>query len=645
MLILALKVFGQMAKLLYIDEPYKIQQNGSAERHFVNAIEYAQYLRRIEKNTEPIVFTSFLSANEILQQRKNTQIITAIGHGFIQLPYTKEKYEKAVNDLEPLNEIQLKDIIHNFCQHRSSVRDGFHAFKGRINAIRGRNIPSEEKDLLFKKEFALYEIELKKEAGEHPAILKEYKRIISHYNSTEPNSIEYISSVQDDSFVYFIPTDEESNEETAIELKPWKVLLLDDEPDGLHPVLEALKAKEIDYIIATSSKEAKAIIQQDERNEITVVISDYRLNEPPNEQWLVKPRMQPQQGYDFLMWLATQNRYNAMVALSGLSKWFLMDSFRQYQINVKVYSKTGLNTGGAKLIVEDIEYLGDRMYETILSLPTAEEWKKQLLPYYKWYKLECTETENFERFISVKAEEIIQQLDKQLELRSRVTDIKERAKYLSLQDSVGRATEIFRDGFDANKIDGFKLKLIYRRVLIYYLIKGTIPIHTVAKILNLGSADAQVRDSSNNLSDDQDYKGMKKQVLSCQGVKEADIPFNILIEEKLWLKHKMGVEIVNAQFAVNRFYELLEFTYTVLKQQFPKMSALAPFEQVFTSGKSTSAINKDLQVLLKTLKATDEKLFADFFNKIETVISEIRGYIYPLDSYENIEQTLQNFRK
>ena len=59
-----------------------------------------------------------------------------------------------------------------------------------------------------------------------------------------------------------------------------------------------------------------------------------------------------------------------------------------------------------------------------------------------------------------------------------------------------------KNGFDANKIDVFKLKLIYRRVLIYYLIKGTIPINTVAKVLNLGSADAQVRDSSNNLSDD-----------------------------------------------------------------------------------------------------------------------------------------------
>ncbi len=621
--------------IIECEKEYEYPNHHKRNTDTVPGIEYAKYLRRNNKEVRPIVFVSISPVASLLK-KKDTGIITSIGHTYLKKGYSSEQFNNAILAIKPLNAIQLKDIIHNFCQPRSSVREGFHAFKGRINAIKGRSISSEEKDSLFKAEFALYETELKKEAGEHPAILKEYKRIIGRYNSKEPNSIEYISSVQEESFVYFLPADDESNEETTVEQKPWKVLLLDDEPEGLHPVIEVLKAKKIQYLIATTSKEAKEIIKQDETNEITIVISDYRLCEQPNEQW-IKPKMQQEQGYDFLIWLATQNRYNAMVALSGLSKWFLMDSFRQYQINVKVYSKTGLNTGGAKLIVDDIEYLGDRMYETILSLPTATEWKKQLLPYYRWYKLECSETDIFEKAISSKAEEIIQQLDKQLELRS--------SNYLYLQDSVGGATEIFKEQFDENKINSFKLKLIYRRVLIYFLIKGTIPIHTVAKILNLGSADAEVRDNKNVLSIDQDYKGMKKQVLSCQGLTEADIPFNILIEEKLWLKHKMGVEIVNAQFAVNQFYELLEFTYTVLKGQFPKMSALAPFEQVFTSGKSTSAINKDLQVLLKTLKATDEKLFADFLNKIETVISEIRGYIYPLDSYENIEQTLQNFRK
>lgn len=629
--------------IIECEKEYEYPNHQKRNADTVSGIEYAKFLRRSKKEKRPILFVSTSPVLSLLK-KKDTGIITSIGHTYLKKGYSSEQFNDALLTINPLNEIQLKDIIHNFCQPRSSVREGFHAFKGRINSIKGKSITGEKKDSLFKAEFASYEIELKKEAGEYPAILKEYKRIIAQYNSEEPNSIEYITGVQEESFVYFLPTDDESNEQITVEQKPWKVLLLDDEPEGLQPVIEMLKTKKIQYVIAASSKEAKTIIQQDEKNDITVVICDYRLCEPPNEQW-IKPKMQAEQGYDFLIWLATQNRYNAMVALSGLSKWFLMDSFRKYQINVKVYSKTGLNTGGARLIVDDIEYLGDRMYETILSLPTAVEWKKQLLPYYKWYKLECTEADSFETTIAAKSEEIIQQLDKQLELRSRITDEKERNKYLRLQDSVGRATEIFEEAFDENKIDAFKLKLVYRRVLIYYLIKGTIPIHTVAKVLNLGSADSQVRDNKNALSDDQDYKGMKKQVLSCQGVKESDIPFNILIEEKLWLKHKMGVEIVNAQFAVNQFFELLEFTYSVLKQQFPKMSALAPFEQIFTSGKSTSTINKDLQILLKTLKATDEKLFKDFLHKIESVISEIRGYIYPLDSYENIEQTLNSYKR
>jgi len=82
-----------------------------------------------------------------------------------------------------------------------------------------------------------------------------------------------------------------------------------------------------------------------------------------------------------------------------------------------------------------------------------------------------------------------------------------------------------------------------------------------------------------------------------------------------------------------------------MKQKFPKMKALAPFEDIFMSGKSTNAINKDLQILLRNLKATDEELFRSYLHKMELVIREIRGYIYPLDSYESIEKTLNSFKQ
>lgn len=620
---------------------YPKRTTGNAET--VPGIEYAKYLRRNRKEVRPIIFVSISPVSSLLK-RKDTNILTSIGHSYLRKGYSSEEFNDVLLNAKSLNKIQLRDIIYNFCQPRSSIREGFHAFKGRINVIRGKSISEETKHRLYVTEFTLYEDELKRESGDHPAIIREYKRIIGQYNSDESNSIEYITSIQEENFVCYLPADDETNEDILAEKKQWKVLLLDDEPEGLYTLINLLKDKNIQYIIATTSKEAQSIIEQDEKNEITVVIADYRLNEPLNDQW-IKQRMQPEQGYDFLIWVAAQNRYNAMVALSGLSKWFLMDSFRQHQINVKVYSKTGLNSGGAKMIVDHIEYFGDKMYETILSLPTAVEWNKQLQPYYRWYKSECSEVDNFEREVSIKAEEIIHQLDKQLELRSKITDERERNKYLRLQDSVGRATEIFESGFDENKIDSFKLKMIYRRVLIYFIIKGTIPIHTIAKILNLGSADAQVRDNKNAISDDQDYKGMKKQILRCQGIKETDIPFNILIEEKIWLKHKMGIEVLNAQFAVNQFYELLEFSYKVMKQKFPKMKALAPFEDIFMSGKSTNAINKDLQILLRNLKATDEELFRSYLHKMELVIREIRGYIYPLDSYESIEKTLNSFKQ
>ena len=207
MLILQFKEIVKMAKLLHIDETYKTTQSGLPMKEFGNAIEYVKYLRRIEKNNEPIIFTSFHSANEILL-KSNTQIITAIGHGFIQLPYSKEKYEEVVNDLEPLNEIQLQDIIINFCRVRSSISEGFHIFKGRLREIKGMDISLTEKVTLLNEEFVKFEIELIRDVGQYPEIIVEYKRVISLFNADNIDTIDLIDLENEETFSKYLPADE-----------------------------------------------------------------------------------------------------------------------------------------------------------------------------------------------------------------------------------------------------------------------------------------------------------------------------------------------------------------------------------------------------------------------------------------------------
>lgn len=628
-------------KIILIEDNQNFRNGEMITRSALQGIEYAKYLRRVEKQTYPIIFTSFLSPNDILA-KPNTAILTAIGHSYLQLPYTQNELDEILRHVSPLNDIQLKDIILNFCQLRSSVRESFHAFKGRIREIKNQEMGPSVKAEEFKKEFDNYESELKKDVGNYPEVIKEYKRIVALYEPTNEKSIELIEAVQEESFVSFLPIDEDAEKETSYAKKPWKVLFLDDKPKELEPIFKVLKERGIDYEKATSSEEAKQFIEKDLLNQFTVVVTDYRLFEPDTNGW-IKPRMQPEQGYDFLMWLSKQDRYNAMVALSGLSKWFLMDSFRQKRINVKVYSKSGLLGGGAKLFVDDLEYQGNRIYDTILSLPTASEWEKQLKNYYKWLRLECEDADKIEEYVEVTAEGIIGHLDNQLKLVEKIVDIKEKYIYLELPDKIGRATENLPPSFDPSRLDLFKLRLAYRRVLIYYAITGTIQPNIVAKILNLGSAAATVFDNKGNESEDYEYKGMKKQVFSIQAVSESDIPFNILIEEKIWLKNKMGMEIQDAQVKINLLHDLLNCFFDAAKKELPALADLPAFKDAFKSGKSTSAINKDLSNLLQQLDGSNKPLKEALIKAIKPVLSQIQPLIHPINAYQLLINTINAY--
>lgn len=626
--------------IIKIEDDKNLQDSNDCLRSALSGFAYAKYLRRREKYKGRIVFTSFLPIDYLLNQRQ-THILTAIGHTYLQMPYSEQELADILRGVNPLNDIQLKDIIINFCQERSAVRESFHAFKGRVREIASLQDPS-VKGGKYREEFEKYRIELIKDVGDYPQIISEYDRIIAQYDEKKESSIELVESVTEESFVRFLLKDEDSTEENGSKKRAWKVLFLDDKPKELEAILNVLEERGIGYAVAESSNEAKVLIERDELNQIAVVVSDYRLVESTNREGWSKPKMQPEQGYDFLLWLSEQDRYNAMVALSGLSKWFLMDSFRQKQINVKVYSKNGLSGSGAKLFVDDLEHHGDRIYETILSLPTSSEWGKQLKNYYKWLRLECEDADKIEAYVQATAEGIINHLDEQLKLVDKIIDPKEKYVYLNLPDEMGEATTNLPTFFDPSKLDLFKLRLVYRRVLIYYLVSGTIKSNIVAKILNLGSANAIVYDNKNNVSADFEYEGMKKQVFSIQAIKEGDIPFNILIEEKLWLKNRMGMEILNAQVKINLLHDLLDSFFQQAKATVPNLGLLPEFKKAFTSGKSTSGINTDLSNLLKQLDATNKPLKQTLIKAIKPVLLQIRPLIHPINSYESLITTVNN---
>lgn len=534
-----------MVQTYYNDQEYRINNGQGIEIAFKNAIEYVQYLRRVQNYADPVIFTSFCSRSYLLQQ-SNTKILSAIGHEFLRIPFSVKDLEDMSKDMLPLNDIQLSDITINFCQLRSAIREGFHRFKGRLREIKGRKISDNEKINLFINEFEQYESELILEVGVYPNILIEFKRIVSLFEPHDISSIEKIETIQEESFSCYLPADNDYIESIAKTAYGWEVLFLDDKPNELEEIFKVLNERGIKYQVAKSSFAAKQIIEQDFYNKTTVVVSDYRLFEDQNQTDEIQ-RMQSEQGYDFLVWLSKQNRYNGMIALSGLSKWFLLDSFRKNKINVKVYSKSGLLGGGVRLFVDDLEYIGTQFAEVLHNQPKASLWTKAqytsgiikcypFKPYYVYHR-NNTEYLTYEDDINKKAEKVARELEFALDKSSNF-DI------LSLSSIQGELMKTLQGKYEGEYND-FRRKLLQRRVFYYLQIKG-IEIDAIIKMLHKGEWDANVPQRT------------IKAVMNMLAIQSTtDIPHNLLVEEKFYLHNYMGIPIYNMAELMNQAYVLI----------------------------------------------------------------------------------------
>lgn len=537
-----------MNQVFYIDTEYKFLKESGKELTFDNAIEYVKYLRRVENFKEPVLFTSFLSFTEILN-KPNTSIIKAIGHDFLQLPYSKSELEFKLQNLKELTDVQLSDIKINFCQLRSSLRESFHIFKGQIREIKGSKIDVKQKNSLILSEFNKFKLDLKRDYGSYPEIIIEFEKVISLYNPKDLNTIDLIDTENEERFSKFLPSDETETEELVSTKKGWKILFLDDRPSELESILQLLQLRNIEFEIATSVIEAKNKIEGDVYNQISVVVSDYRLFENCIEDNNIQ-RMQPEQGYDFLIWLSKQNRYNALVALSGLSKWFLLDSFRKNNINVKVYSKSGLLGGGSKLFVDDIEYLGAQYNEIVNNQPKATFWNEMqyvdaaktkiksypLKPYYVYHRNNndyLTEEDTINKIAERLAREVEFAIDKNSNFN-----------FASLVSIQGNATKTMKGEIE-NEYENFRMKLLQRRVFYYLILKG-FDTDAISKMIHKG-------DSAEEMS-----ISMIKQVPSMLAIQaKTDIPYNLLIEEKFFLHHYMGLPIFNMAEMMNQIYSVI----------------------------------------------------------------------------------------
>jgi len=521
-------------------------------------------LRAKLKLNLPILFVSFLSpkqirlddhGNEILDR----QIVGAVGHDFLRLPSAPQQWFDSLRAMEALTDLQFFDILNNFCDVKGLIAERIHQLKNQCRVLFDNQ---EAKDHVKDQVIKVFD-EIAGLIGEKSEAATKRKSLISRLD-LEPLSESTIDSFLTSSEAEFkaVIADDALRETVSTfprsKREPWKALILDDEPEGLRPLLAALELRGVQFAVARSVVEAEHELEKDRiSNELTVAIVDYRLLKMfEGVTW-----HQRQQGYDFLLTLAKEDRFTALVALSGLSRRFLLESFRKYNTRVEIYSKNDLNGEGAvNLFADNILDLGREQFEAMCSQPSAAEWQV-LKPFYIAHR-QSADYVLREKSISDDARRValqIQALFQRLDVEDLITP--QLPKFENLQK---RMTSDNSAEFE-ELMPIFRNKLVARRLAIWLHL--ALDFGAVSILLALNGElvpDRMLEEIREDLREKGEKKGPKwvefldvnaqkelknraKQPLTALGLSLSDLPSHILVEERAWLAFSMGLDVSDYQ--------------------------------------------------------------------------------------------------
>jgi hypothetical protein len=501
----------------------------------------------------PIIFVSFFTPQEVRKiDKKKRQITGAIGHDFVQIRNDvnlKTEIESKLSRMCDLNDHQYLYVRRHHCDLRGTVSSKFHDLKN--------DILKYEKQYGFNKlvKFINGELNiLKSILLGHEKAIKRLEELFIDINASDETKKEKIISLKNrpqEDFLFFLEMETET--ENQNEEKFWEVLYLDDDgiDDDIYNALINVGIKDEEekrrIHIARTVDEAKKIIEKDEYNNITVVISDLRLydNDPKvAEFWGEHAKECPEQGDDFLVWLSEQNRYNKLVALTGLSRSFAADYFRNLNLDVKLYSKNNLtDIDSINTFAAEVAEYGDELYQLICGLPGGEAWQSKFKDYYrelrqsKDWKCKLSQIDHeatviINKIIFVQESLLCSQLGKKIgttPLNIYVGSDYNNASIKTVADLIKAQCEAISDkeikksqkAYD-QAMENFRKKMVTRRVALY--------LHCVYGMeQNAMCPYLGVRQGSKVLN-------------NALGILLEQVPYFILPEEKSWLIKVAGEE-------------------------------------------------------------------------------------------------------
>lgn len=520
--------------------------NGAAtNRQHLQGIELVKELRRLHDLKIPVLFVSFQSLADIFNAER--EILTAIGHDFYHLPALPQDFKTFIakefgenGTTKKLSVMELNDIKSFYCSKEGILQHELHA----LNIYLDYNVTEANKEEIYgvlqntlRRIHNLFLVDYTISEAQFAAGYNE----LSKENITE--AVVEIKRIGEDLLKTY---SEKTNGvvgggKTKKDFR-WKVLLLDDQINEAHELVQQMKENNIKVICVDNAPEAKNILLKDWKteNSIMVVIADYRLYE--NTEGV--KRHQKIQGYQFLKDIATSDHLVRLVAFSGLQRKFLLNSFIHYNIRTEVKSKTDYLSSEQKRqeFCEEIIGWAEENLEVIEALPSkCAGFEKSLKVAYKEFRMH-PDYNKMESMVSLTAKEYVYEI----------------------QQQVSEGEEIRIGAIDNIKSPLAKTKkdqeAFFKR-LQNYLVARRIALWLYASNKRGLAVNIDSRKIAEILTDQKYPTDAYRQILSTNlGLSLDDFPKNITIEERRWLHYEMQLPIFRDIILINPVFDKIAKT-------------------------------------------------------------------------------------
>jgi hypothetical protein len=493
-----------------------------------SGIELVKQIRREYDYISPVLFVSFFSLHSIFNTER--EIITAIGHDFLQLPVTPDDFITTINNrftndngiISKLSEMELTDIKSFYCSKEGILSHELH----QLNAYLNYNITTENQTYIYTQlENSIRRIhELFLESSTTNLLSFQ----ITYPNLTKNNINEAVNSIVllgNNLLKKYSNVHGNLPKENNIDQLRWKVLMLDDEINDEHELVILMRTNKINVICVNSVSDALSALIDDWRTEnlIMVVIADYRLYE--YNQGI--KRHQKIQGYQFLKNIASTDHLVRLVAFSGLQRKFLLNSFKHFNIRTEVKSKTDYLSSEQtrQFFCDEIIEMAEENLEVIEEMPSkCAGFKKNLEDAYKAFRMH-PDYYKMESIVTLTAKEYAWEINQQINAGQEIII----GSIENIKSPLAKTKKDEEAYF--KRLNNF---LIARRIALW--------LYAASRKGNITNIDS--RRIAEILTNQKYSTDAYRQIISTNlGLSLDDFPKNITIEERRWLQYEMQLNI------------------------------------------------------------------------------------------------------